>query len=366
MITFGPPWPAPHVLHGSVSNHSFSHFFSLLFLCCHVASWKPGWNERHAGEAEGRLHGAAEEPGGETVRTHQCLSFTHKLSEEETSSSFMFPVIKQPNPCWDEVVPHASALWSPLWFFCFELWFDSLCVMWSLCSLLWCGASLVVAPVSGHQGGREQRAPGEQGGDPWQPGETVWAECGEHERSQIVTDRTLAKLLQILSLILNLSLNKLLPYKLHFPLNVFKLKCPYNSPPRPWCALRAKWRRQKKKTQSCSFRSKSWTRDSDHGWCAMCRTWRWAVNTTWQQDESQDKSLILLYHSSSQEYIDGLGEATPPSQGPKMRVFVENLLQDVRSSYRAREEQLASAARSYKKRLQKTTKTHHALLIAYR
>uniref|UniRef100_A0A3Q3FGV0 Coiled-coil domain containing 78 n=1 Tax=Labrus bergylta TaxID=56723 RepID=A0A3Q3FGV0_9LABR len=41
------------------------------------------------------------------------------------------------------------------------------------------------------------------------------------------------------------------------------------------------------------------------------------------------------------------------------------MLQDVRSSHRVREEQLASAARSYKKRLQKITKTHHALFIAY-
>lgn len=49
-----------------------------------------------------------------------------------------------------------------------------------------------------------------------------------------------------------------------------------------------------------------------------------------------------------------------------MRAFVDSMLQDVRSSYRVREEQLASAARSYKKRLQKITKTHIALLIAYR
>uniref|UniRef100_A0A673BWK3 Coiled-coil domain containing 78 n=1 Tax=Sphaeramia orbicularis TaxID=375764 RepID=A0A673BWK3_9TELE len=42
------------------------------------------------------------------------------------------------------------------------------------------------------------------------------------------------------------------------------------------------------------------------------------------------------------------------------------MLQDVRSSYRTREEQLASAARSYKKRLQRVTNTHHTLLIAYR
>uniref|UniRef100_A0A3Q3MEM1 Coiled-coil domain containing 78 n=1 Tax=Labrus bergylta TaxID=56723 RepID=A0A3Q3MEM1_9LABR len=49
----------------------------------------------------------------------------------------------------------------------------------------------------------------------------------------------------------------------------------------------------------------------------------------------------------------------------KMRAFIDSMLQDVRSSHRVREEQLASAARSYKKRLQKITKTHHALFIAY-
>lgn len=49
-----------------------------------------------------------------------------------------------------------------------------------------------------------------------------------------------------------------------------------------------------------------------------------------------------------------------------MREFVDRMIQEVRSSYRAREEQLASAARSYKRRLQKITKTHHSLLIAYR
>lgn len=49
-----------------------------------------------------------------------------------------------------------------------------------------------------------------------------------------------------------------------------------------------------------------------------------------------------------------------------MRAFVDSMLQDVRSSYRVREEQLATAARAYKKRLQKITKTHNALLVAYR
>uniref|UniRef100_A0A8C5EX65 Uncharacterized protein n=1 Tax=Gouania willdenowi TaxID=441366 RepID=A0A8C5EX65_GOUWI len=42
------------------------------------------------------------------------------------------------------------------------------------------------------------------------------------------------------------------------------------------------------------------------------------------------------------------------------------MLQDVRSSYRVREEQLSSAARFYKKRLQKVVTAHHALLVTYR
>lgn len=67
-----------------------------------------------------------------------------------------------------------------------------------------------------------------------------------------------------------------------------------------------------------------------------------------------------------QEYIDGLGEGKGPPQSSKLREYVDNMLQDVRSSYRVREEQLAAAARSYKKRLQKVTSMHHALLAAYR
>ncbi|KAG7227766.1 hypothetical protein INR49_013560, partial [Caranx melampygus] len=76
------------------------------------------------------------------------------------------------------------------------------------------------------------------------------------------------------------------------------------------------------------------------------------------------RTRLVCYIQDISGYIDGSGK-TPP-EGIKMRTFVESMLQDVRSSYRVREEQLASAARSYKKRLQKITRTHHALLIAYR
>ncbi|XP_027145355.1 coiled-coil domain-containing protein 78 isoform X1 [Larimichthys crocea] len=78
------------------------------------------------------------------------------------------------------------------------------------------------------------------------------------------------------------------------------------------------------------------------------------------------RARLVCYLQDLSEYIDGLGEDKSPPETSKMRVFVDSMLQDVRSSYRAREEQLATAARSYKKRFQKITKTHHALLIAYR
>ncbi|XP_069547376.1 coiled-coil domain-containing protein 78 [Brachyistius frenatus] len=78
------------------------------------------------------------------------------------------------------------------------------------------------------------------------------------------------------------------------------------------------------------------------------------------------RARLICYLQDLSEYIDGLGEGKSPSEQSKMRIFVDNMLQDVRSSYRVREEQLASAARSYKKRLQTITRTHHGLLIAYR
>ncbi|XP_026171625.1 coiled-coil domain-containing protein 78 isoform X2 [Mastacembelus armatus] len=85
-----------------------------------------------------------------------------------------------------------------------------------------------------------------------------------------------------------------------------------------------------------------------------------------KQLNEEYRARLVRYLQDLADYIDGLGKDKTTSAGAKMRAFVDGMLQDVRSSYRAREEQLASAARSYKKRLQKITKTHHALLIAYR
>uniref|UniRef100_A0A3B4EU25 Coiled-coil domain containing 78 n=1 Tax=Pundamilia nyererei TaxID=303518 RepID=A0A3B4EU25_9CICH len=78
------------------------------------------------------------------------------------------------------------------------------------------------------------------------------------------------------------------------------------------------------------------------------------------------RTRLVCYLQDIADYIDGLEESKRPSEPSKMRGFIDSMLQDVRLSYRAREEQLATAARSYKKRLQRITQTHHALLIAYR
>lgn len=66
-----------------------------------------------------------------------------------------------------------------------------------------------------------------------------------------------------------------------------------------------------------------------------------------------------------QEYIDGPAGGRGRSEASETRAHVDGMLQEVRSSYRLREQQLAHAARSYKKRLQTLAKAHEALLVAY-
>ncbi|KAM6897505.1 LOW QUALITY PROTEIN: coiled-coil domain-containing protein 78 [Xenentodon cancila] len=78
------------------------------------------------------------------------------------------------------------------------------------------------------------------------------------------------------------------------------------------------------------------------------------------------RSKLLCHLQDIADYMDGPGQSKGPVKQGKMRMFVDGLLRDVRSSYRLREEQLASAARSYKKRLQGITDVYHVLLTAYR
>ncbi|NXK31213.1 CCD78 protein, partial [Piprites chloris] len=59
------------------------------------------------------------------------------------------------------------------------------------------------------------------------------------------------------------------------------------------------------------------------------------------------------------------GHSKAPADHAAMKHFVDNMLKDIRASYKSREEQLARAARGYKKRMKDLVKKHENLLIAY-
>ncbi|XP_026714533.1 coiled-coil domain-containing protein 78 isoform X2 [Athene cunicularia] len=60
-----------------------------------------------------------------------------------------------------------------------------------------------------------------------------------------------------------------------------------------------------------------------------------------------------------------MGPSKAPADRAPMKYFVDSMLKDIRASYKSREEQLARAARGYKKRLKNLVKKHENLLIAY-
>ncbi|CAL8301792.1 unnamed protein product, partial [Lota lota] len=96
--------------------------------------------------------------------------------------------------------------------------------------------------------------------------------------------------------------------------------------------------------------------------------------------EKENSRLQLQVKHLNEEYrarlvcylhdLAGGGGGGEEGQGEKRRrkmfVFVEGMLQEIRSSYSSREEQLATAARSYKKKLQRLSRSHQRLLTAYR
>ncbi|NXL16218.1 CCD78 protein, partial [Setophaga kirtlandii] len=59
------------------------------------------------------------------------------------------------------------------------------------------------------------------------------------------------------------------------------------------------------------------------------------------------------------------GHSKAPAGHAAMQSFVDSMLRDIQASYRRREEQLARAARGYRKRLKELAKKHENLLIAY-
>ncbi|NXL49202.1 CCD78 protein, partial [Podilymbus podiceps] len=73
---------------------------------------------------------------------------------------------------------------------------------------------------------------------------------------------------------------------------------------------------------------------------------------------------VADYMDSKSSSVAGPGKA--PADHAPMKGFVDSMLKDIRASYKSREEQLAGAARGYKKRMKNLVKKHENLLIAYR
>ncbi|NWV12970.1 CCD78 protein, partial [Ptilonorhynchus violaceus] len=82
------------------------------------------------------------------------------------------------------------------------------------------------------------------------------------------------------------------------------------------------------------------------------------------------RSRLAQYIRDVANYMDSTASTVPgrskaPAGQAAMRHFVDSMLRDIRASYKSREEQLARAARGYKKRMKDLVKKHENLLIAY-
>ncbi|NXL68222.1 CCD78 protein, partial [Chordeiles acutipennis] len=82
------------------------------------------------------------------------------------------------------------------------------------------------------------------------------------------------------------------------------------------------------------------------------------------------RSRLAQYIKDVADYMDSKSSnITGPSKAPAdhtpMKRFVDSMLKDIRASYKSREEQLAGAARGYKKRMKNLVKKHENLLIVY-
>ncbi|NXU58732.1 CCD78 protein, partial [Turnix velox] len=89
-----------------------------------------------------------------------------------------------------------------------------------------------------------------------------------------------------------------------------------------------------------------------------------------KQLNEEYRSRLAQYIKDVANYMDSKSSTVPgpskaPADHPQMKLFVESMLKDIRASYKSREEQLAGAARGYKKRMKNLVKKHENLLIAY-
>ncbi|XP_063270962.1 coiled-coil domain-containing protein 78 isoform X2 [Prinia subflava] len=78
------------------------------------------------------------------------------------------------------------------------------------------------------------------------------------------------------------------------------------------------------------------------------------------------RSRLARYLRDLANYMDSKpGHSKAPAGRAAMKNFVDSMLRDIRASYKSREEQLARAARGYRKRMKDLAKKHENLLIAY-
>ncbi|NXH40582.1 CCD78 protein, partial [Dicaeum eximium] len=82
------------------------------------------------------------------------------------------------------------------------------------------------------------------------------------------------------------------------------------------------------------------------------------------------RSRLAQYIRDVANYMDSKPSSVPghskaPAGQAAMKNFVDSMLRDIQASYKSREEQLARAARGYKKRMKDLAKKHENLLIAY-
>lgn len=74
--------------------------------------------------------------------------------------------------------------------------------------------------------------------------------------------------------------------------------------------------------------------------------------------------IVYLPHQQPPQELSG-GTGQPPEVAA-LRAFLEGSLEDIRAAHRGREQQLARAARAYRKRLTDLNHRHQELLAVHR
>ncbi|XP_038007234.1 coiled-coil domain-containing protein 78 [Motacilla alba alba] len=87
------------------------------------------------------------------------------------------------------------------------------------------------------------------------------------------------------------------------------------------------------------------------------------LNEEYRARLAQCLSDLANYMDSKPSSVTGHSKA--PAGHAAMKNFVDSMLRDIQASYKCREEQLARAARGYRKRMKDLAKKHENLLIAY-